>query len=129
MEEKPKISEADGYAGKWHGAEAEAKSSPILDPYTGETLILRRFDFALNPERKGTITKQDLFSHHEREIKDILRHDGWVAMEDIPPRLQVSKDGRYYAIYVACKLRFTNAGLKTTVHERPRTLNEYMQKQ
>src|SRR3990167_3407185 len=69
-------------AGKegWYGFETQTKpSDPMIDPGTGKPYVLRTFEFAKNPAFKAkTITKQELFNLHWRQIQALLWGDGLV---------------------------------------------------
>lgn len=106
---------------KWYGESVEAKSDPIIDPGTGKTLILRWFEFAINPEIKHTPTKQELFNAHWKQISTMLWGDGLVPRQDINPRVEIGKKrgkGKY-RIFVLCEPR-----LGTFVAEKPQNLQE-----
>ena len=106
----------------WHGTDLRAKSTPIMDPGVGKPLIIRSFEFSRNPEFKGTITKQDLFNMHWRQLRVMLWGDGLVPREDINPRIEFMRNNKY-RIFITCEPR-----LGTFVQESPQTLNKLLQK-
>lgn len=110
--------EAEG----WEGQELEVKSDPLVDAGTGKPLVIRIFDFKLNPALKRKEfpkNKQDVFNSHARQIKDFLWKDGLVAREDVSPRVQFSKKEMKYRIFVLCEARY---GMMW--NDKPKTLQE-----
>lgn len=95
--------------GGWEGREIEVKSDPLIDSGTGKKVLIRIFDYSLNPTLKKSQfpkSKQDVFNNHVREIKEILWRDGLAPLEHITPRVQFSKKERKYRIFVTCEARF-----------------------
>lgn len=102
--------EADSAEGKWYGNELEVKSDPIIDPGTGETVVLRVFEFKINPElsQNARPSNQELFNSHATQIRHMLFKDGLIAFEGgegLEPRVQFSKLKREYRIIVPCKAK------------------------
>lgn len=96
--------------GVWTGQELTATSDIINDPGVGHPVLLRQFEYKLNPDLpKGlTYTKQDLFKFHEGQIKTMLWADGLVPLDSIkPPKVQMSKKNQGYRIFVLCRPRET----------------------
>ncbi len=107
----------------WSGQELATKSDPIIDPGTGKALVLRVFEFGMNPDYKGRRPcKQDIFNMHWRQLSTILWSDGLVPKEDLNPRLEFIK-GNKYQIFLLCKPR---SG--TMIAEKPKTLQDLFKK-
>jgi len=102
----------------WYGMEMQTKpSDPMVDSGTGKPYVLRTFEFAKNLSFKGTLTKQEIFNMHWRQIQTFLWGDGLVAHEDVNPRIVIGK--KKYRIFILCKPR-----LMTIVVDKPQTLQE-----
>lgn len=106
----------------WNKSELHAKGAPLIDPGVGEAVIIRQFTFKRNPEFKGTLTKQELFNMHWRQISNVLWGDGVVPLEHIDPRIEFGTRGEY-TIFITCRAR-----LGTFVAEKPETLNKLLAK-
>lgn len=99
--------------GDWQGQSVEVQSDTKLeaDKGTGEAIIIRTFEFALNPEtfkqhelRTGSMpTVQDIFQEHSRGIESFLWQDGLTAAKDIEPRVIFSKNNKTYLIMVGAR--------------------------
>ena len=109
--------------GIWEGEQIEASSETRLedDTGTGREIVLRTFEFAINPEsfKQHTPTKQELFDSHVRGIRGMLWADGLETFEEVEPRLIFSKNKKFYRICLACVPTRGN-----TVLEKPQTLSE-----
>lgn len=88
---------------------------------TGREVILRMFEFAVNPEifKDRKPTSQEIFNSHLRGINGILWGDGLKPAEDIEPRLIFSKGGKSYRIFIAC-----NPTMGNILVEKTQTLSE-----
>lgn len=108
---------------KWEGEEVSAISDTKLeqDTGTGQTIDLRFFDFATNPEafKDHQPTAQELFNTHWRGMLSIMWRDGWKPYDAIEPRFMFSKDKLHYRFIIACVPTLGN-----TVSDKPRTLTE-----
>lgn len=119
-----------------HHTKAEIKSdlAPMLDPGTGQALILRQFEFYFDPLTINKIikkqipapTKQELFNSNWPQIRIILWGDGLVANQDVEPRVVVSK--KKYKIFLLCIPRTKQSGVKEMVADRPQNLSEILNK-
>lgn len=119
---------------KWEASQAQTQSSPIFDPGVGEALIIRSFTFFFNPETKQKIkqkkmappTRQELFNSVWPQIRVMLWGDGMVAIEEelTPPRLLIRKNK--FVVSLLCKARTKSTGIKETIINKPKTLNEYL---
>lgn len=104
----------------WTGAEVEVKSDPLIDTGTGKPYILRTFEFSKNPDPRVKLPrKQEIFNSHLKQIKDFLWKDGLKALEDIAPRVLISKDKKWYRICVVAEPR-----LGVSLADNTRTLQQ-----
>lgn len=92
---------------KWEGQEVQVNSDPIIDPGTGETVLMRVFDFGANPEnlKRDKPTKQQIFDSHIKQIQTMLWSDGLEPMKELNPLIQVSKKKEKYRIILWCRAR------------------------
>jgi hypothetical protein len=92
---------------KWEGQEIESERFEIKDPGVGQPVILRTFEFKINPALPKNIkpTKQDLFKYHEQMIKTMLWSDGMTILDEKKPKVQISKHQNKYRIFVLCMPR------------------------
>lgn len=100
----------------WTGQEAMVTSDPIKDSGKGAPVILRQFEFSLNPNlpRDFKFTKQDIYDSHVKQIEIMLWSDGMIALNDVkPPKVQISKKQNKYRIFVLCSPRSGQALLDT----------------
>lgn len=107
-------------ANDWYGSSIETSASdntPMVDSGTGRTLILRVFEFAINPKEKERPNKQDLFNSHWPQLRIMLWGDGLVANQDVPPKVIVGR--RRYRIFILCEPKF-----RTMVNDKTKTLQE-----
>lgn len=114
--------EADSSEGRWEGQEIEVKSDPIIDPGTGKTVVLRVFEYSIDPSMPVKVrpTNQDLFNSHAMQIKHFLWKDGLRPFDEgqgLEPKVQFSKRERKYRIIVPCEARFGQS-----FHERAQLL-------
>lgn len=93
---------------KYDVVEGEVHSDPILDKGVGRGIILRQFEYALNPNlpRDIKISKQDIFNSHQKQIEMMLWADGLVPLNEIhKTKVQISKSQKKYRIFVLCQPR------------------------
>lgn len=92
---------------EWQGQTVEVQSDTHLedDHGTGEHVIIRQFEFIVNPETfaKHIPTLQDLFNDHQKGIAALLWQDGLTPILEIQPRIVFSKDNRKYSIFVTAR--------------------------
>ncbi len=109
--------------GGWQGQTVEVKSEKHLedDLGTGQPIILRTFQFAVNPEafNDHKPTTQEIFDSHKRGIAALLWQDGLTPYEPEPPKVVFSKEGNSYFIIVA-----SIPQMGQTVLETPQTLSQ-----
>ncbi len=108
---------------QWEGEELAAISETHIedDKGTGQTIDLRFFDFAVNPEafKQQIPTAQELFNTHWKGMLSLMWKDGWKPYEAIEPRFMFSKDRKYYRFIIACIPTMGNV-----IADKPRTLTE-----
>lgn len=86
--------------------EFEAKSEPILDPGTGQEVLIRLFEFAMNPAIKDFPTdRQLLFNAHAKQIANTLWGDGLRPFDGAGPRVIIDAKKKIYRIFVPCEAR------------------------
>lgn len=116
-----------GFKGKekWEGANIQAESTPLIDPGTGEPIIIRTFMFKFNPEwikkNKGVknVNKQELFNNHWKFLQLELWKDGLTPNEGVEPKMTFKKG--HYFIQLTCRAR-----LGVMVADSPETLNKIL---
>jgi len=122
MEEKmAKKIQRDFEGNDWYGASLQSPTTPLIDPASGKPLIIRSFDFRMNPEVKQMPNKQELFSAHSKQIMSLLWGDGFRPYEGASPRVAIDMKRRTYRIVVVAEPR-----LNTTVIETPRSLSQML---
>lgn len=99
--------------GDWQGQTVEVQSDTKLeaDKGTGEAVIIRTFEFALNPEvfrqheqRTGSQpTPQQIFIEHQKGVESFLWQDGLSPAYDIEPRVIFAKGTNKYLIMVGAR--------------------------
>lgn len=101
------IKDKDEKETDWNVKTVEVTSDTKLedDKGEGETLTLRFFDFAANPEafKKHLPTAQELFASHVKQIEVELWKDEWRPAQEVEPRLLLSKDKSHYRIVIAAR--------------------------
>lgn len=93
---------------KWEAQQIEAHSDPLVDKAQGKPIILRTFEFQLNPNLPKNIkfSKQDIFNSHKELIEKILWGDGLRPLDEVkPPKVQISKKLNKYRIFLVCQPR------------------------
>lgn len=112
---------------EWEGEEVQAQSDTKLefDQGTGQAIVLRFFDFAVNPEtfKQHKPTAQELFNTHMRGIESLLWRDGLKPYDAIDPRFMFSKDKSHYRFIIACV-----PSLGNVLVDKPQTLSQLITK-
>ncbi len=105
----------------WEIGSGEVKSDPLVDTQTGQAVVIRNFEFKINPEAKDlpSIDKQTLFNIHARQITHSLWGDGLVPFDSVPPRVIIDEKKGVYYIFVPC---IAKSGV--TIVEKPQNLSE-----
>lgn len=110
----------------WEGEELSAQSETKIteDKGTGQSVILRFFDFAADPVKfkEHKPTAQELFASHIKGIHALLWRDGLRPFEAVQPRLLFSKDKKNYRFIIPCV-----AGISGLIDGTPRTLSQLLQ--
>lgn len=109
---------------KWNDvSKIDTQSETHLEEDTGygEVALIRRFEFAANPEafKLHTPSKQELFNYHAKAIEVMLWKDGLTIMPDIAPRLSINKRKTKYHIFVGAKPQRGHL-----LKEQPKTLSQ-----
>lgn len=90
---------------EWEATQGEVHSDIHLedDKGTGKAVVLRAFDYVASPLafKHHVPTKQELFSAHQLQIEGALFADDLKIFEEVPPKVLISKNKRYYRIIVA----------------------------
>lgn len=90
---------------QWEATGAEVHSDTNLedDKGHGKAIVIRSFDFLASPEafRHHIPSKQELFTAHRIQIEGAMYADELKIYEDVPPKVMISKNKRYYRIVVA----------------------------
>lgn len=91
---------------EWEGEEVQAESKTKIQEDTGEgiPIVLRFFDFGVNPEtfKIQKPTAQELFNQHIRGMESLIWRDGLKPYNVIEPRFMFSKDKSHYRFVLAC---------------------------
>jgi len=103
-----------------YAADLSTPTTPLIDPQTGKTVVIRAFNFQMNPEFfKGMpVDNQELFNHHARQIQTVLWADGLRPLDEVPPRVIINVKNGLYHIFVPCEAR-----LSTVFADKPRNLS------
>ncbi len=103
---------------QWEGEEIGVESDTKLeqDTGTGQTILIRFFDFAANQEafRNHLPTEQELFDSHRKGIESLLWTDGLTPYLAIEPRVLFAKDKSQYRLVVSCIPSLGNSVLENT---------------
>lgn len=89
------------------------------DHGTGSEIVLRTFEFSLNPIYKNYPPAQEIFNSHINGMQAMLWADGLKPTPEIDPRILFAKNGKGYKIVIACRPL-----LGQMVVDKPRTLSE-----
>lgn len=114
-----KIDESTKYE---YGANLETDGVRIEDAGVGRQVLIRVFDFTMNPAMKD-FDKQTIFNNHAKQLSTILWSDGLRPIESEPPRVILDKKKCMYQIFVACEGR-----LGQTFIDKPRNLSEELKR-
>lgn len=99
----------------------ETQSETVLedDKGTGKKVVIRVFEFKANQKvfKAHTPSTQELFDYHAEALKVMLWADGLQVMPDVEPRVMISKNKKFYRIYVGAEPR-----VGQTIIERTKTL-------
>lgn len=89
---------------EWEGETLQTDSKINLadDKGAGQAVILRFFEFGVNPEafKKQQPTAQMLFNSHLRGMESMLWKDGLKVYADVEPRFMFSKDKTKYRFII-----------------------------
>jgi hypothetical protein len=106
--------------------EVESKTKLEDDLGDGKISTLRFFDFAANPEafkdKNRWPTAQELFNSHLYQIQQELWKDEWQVVDEVEPRLLLSKDRTHYRIIVVAQP--ARGSLLSSSMEAPKTLSQ-----
>lgn len=109
--------------GDWQGQTIEVKSDTHLedDHGTGENVVIRTFEFAVNPIafKDRTPDYQDIFNSQKNGILAFLWQDGLTLMPEVDPKIIFSKDNTKFFIMVTARPMTGQ-----TVVEKTNTLSE-----
>lgn len=85
--------------------EAQSKTKLQDDPNEGNAVIIRRFEFGINPVawQQNPPSKQDLFNYHLKGIEMMLWRDGMKIYDEVQPRLVIDPNKMKYFIFVSAK--------------------------
>lgn len=108
---------------EWYGTTLESEGVPMVDSGTGRHYFLREFRFAMKPLPPGIPhpSRQMLFDAHWPHMKIMIKYDGLVQVEDVPPRVVIGK--RAYIIFILCEPRQGQ-----TVMDKAKTLQQIFDK-
>ena len=109
--------------GDYTGQTIEVRSKTKLeeDLGTGEAILLRTYEFGVNPEmfKNGDPSGQDIFNSHMKGILGMLWGDGLQPVMEMEPKIIFSKDRSKYLIMVGAR-----PSIGQSILETPRTLSE-----
>ncbi len=115
----------------YRGQTVEVKSDTHLEKDTGygEEIMLRTFEFGVNPQAfkeykaksGGLPTAQEIFDSHGKGILALLWQDGLAPAEEIAPRIVFSKNKKTYLIMVGARAMTGQVFL-----DKPKTLTEIL---
>ena len=89
-----------------YGATLESDKVQVVDPGVGKQVLIRTFEFSMNPAMKQTLVdKQALFNNHAKQIATILWGDGLRPLDTIPPRVIIDSEKSIYRIFVTCEAK------------------------
>lgn len=91
---------------EWEGETVQAESKVNLqdDRGTGKPIVLRFFEFGVNPQafKDHKPTAQELFNTHIRGMESLIWSDGLIFCKEIEPKLWFSKDNKKYRFMIGC---------------------------
>lgn len=104
-------------AHKWYGNNEETDKSLMNDKGTGEPIVIRHFEFNLNPELKTPPTKDQILTpEYVKHLQILLWADSLRMV--LEPRVEITKEK--ILVFVPCQAR-TGA----TFTEAPKTIFEW----
>lgn len=120
-----KLKPGTGVEGYEYGANLHTDGTPLIDSATGKTIVIRAFEFKMNPEAVKDFPqdRQVLFDAHAKQITTILWGDGLIPLASEPPRVIIDKKALKYNIFVPCEARTS-----TMFADRPKSLSEHLMK-
>lgn len=103
---------------KWYAHEDATEAKLMHDQGKGEPIVIRNFEFALNPELKEQPTKEQILTpEYIKHLQTLLWADSLRLVQE--PSVQITKDKIYIA--AACQAR---TGASFT--EEPKYLQEWL---
>ena len=103
---------------KWYGREDQTEENLLHDESKGEPIVIRNFEFALNPDLKHKPTKEQILTpEYIKHLQTLLWADSLRLV--LEPRVQITKDK--ILVSVPCQAR-TGA----TIMEQPKYLQELL---
>ncbi len=112
----------------WVGSQLETETTPLIDEGSGQTVIIRIFEFKINPELKEFPKDlQALFNAHAKQIEVSLWGEGLVPVTEIGPRVVIGKKkGKgTYRIFVTCQ-RKSALGYSLKVEGKTKKLQDIL---
>ncbi len=96
----------DGYDHEVSNIEAQSKTHLEMDEGHGSPVVIRCFEFAMNPEaiKYAQPNKQTLFNSHYKGIEMALWKDGFKVMPDVQPRVLIDEEAMRYKIFVGARI-------------------------
>ena len=85
-----------------YASDLKTDNVPLVDPGGGGVVVIRVFNFKMNPERKHFPGKQALFNSHAKQIEHTLWGDGLRPLESNSPRVIIDSKKGFYQIMVPC---------------------------
>jgi hypothetical protein len=115
---KEKDEEINLGAHKWYGSEDQTAESEMHDKGKGEPIVLRLFEFKLNPTLERPPTKEEILTpEYIKHLSTLLWADSLRLVTT--PEVRIDKDA--IRIFAACQAR-TGA----TLTEEPKMLQEWI---
>ncbi len=103
---------------KWYGKEDQTDENLMHDTGKGEPIVIRHFEFKLNPELKEQPTKEQILTpEYIKHLQTLLWADSLRMV--LEPTVKIEKDTMHVA--VPCQAR-TGA----TFSEQPKMLQEWL---
>lgn len=102
----------------WHAQEVEVGGNPLQDTGTGKPIILRCFDFAINPA-VPLPSEDEILDTYKKYVDTFLWKDSLVRIQDL--KLVIEKDK--FKIFATCQPK-TGA----VILEKPLTIQDYASK-
>jgi hypothetical protein len=111
----------DGHDHELSNIEAKSQTHLESDQGHGNPVIIRCFEFAMNPEviKHAQPTKQQLFNSHYKGIEMALWKDGFKVFPDVHPRVVIDEVAMRYKIFVGARIAKGNI-----LNVNPKTLTE-----